>query len=198
MVNGLLQDSSPNADDLLQKLITNVLDRVPSGDDELADPILDAARRSCRAMLRKGRLHSAAVYALRVQDPDLLVELVLHARKAGDEALVAQATTILDVVRDGLTTSGSSSSDRSSSRASSYISGSYTSSSSDSSCSTCGEDEDHHLVDDAIPLSAVVVQQNSQPVQRNNNVLPPLSNLRLGNDSASHDASLVSLIFNNY
>ena len=179
VVNGLLQHPSPNADDLLQRVITSVLDRVPKGDD-LADPVFDAARRSCRAMLRKGRLQIAAVYALRLQDPDLLVELVVHARKAGDESLVVQATTILDCVRDGLSTSASGSStcsgSRSSSRTSSYISGSC-SSSSGSSCSTC---DDHEEEETGQPLVVPSAGQLS-----NNNIHQQISNLRLGNQKCS-------------
>lgn len=131
VVNRLLHQPNPAADNLLEKVITHLLDAV-RGDDALAEPVFDAARRCCRAMLRRGRLQLAAVYALRLQDADLLVELILHARKAGDEALVSQATTILDCVRDGFTSSSSTSSR--SSRTSSYTS---TSSGSSGSCSTC-------------------------------------------------------------
>lgn len=190
VVNSLLTCPSPTADDLLQRVITTVLDRLSSDKDEngqLTDPVLDAARRSCRVMMRKGRLHSAAAYALRLQDADLLVELVLYARKAGDESLVAQATTILDCIRDDLSSassggraslSSSGSRTRSSSQASSYISGSCASSgcsgssdSSGSSCSTCDDDEDEDQ-----PAGPAV------PVQVNNNIsVPSLSGLRLGN-----------------
>jgi hypothetical protein len=152
VVNGLLHQPNPAADNLLERVITNLLTAV-RGDDALAEPVFDTARRCCRAMFRRGRLQLAAVYALRVQDPDLLVELVLHARKAGDEALVSQATTILDCVRDGFTSTSSSSSR--SSRSSSYTSSS--SSDTSESCSTC--DESHSA-------------NNDQSVQ--------LSNLNLG------------------
>lgn len=152
VVNGLLHQPNPAADNLLERVITNLLTAV-RGDDALAEHVFDTTRRCCRAMFRRGRLQLAAVYALRVQDPDLLVELVLHARKAGDEALVSQATTILDCVRDGFTSTSSSSSR--SSRSSSYTSSS--SSDTSESCSTC--DESHSA-------------NNDQSVQ--------LSNLNLG------------------
>ena len=126
VVNSLL---AQQADNLLEKVVTNLLDAV-RGDDALAGPVFDAARRSCRAMFRRGRLQLAAVYALRLQDADLLVELVLHARKAGDEALVSQATTILDCVGFSSTSSSRSCTTTSS----------YSTSSSSGSCSTC-EDE---------------------------------------------------------
>lgn len=140
VVNGLLHQISPVADNLLERVMTNLLDAV-RGDDALAEPVFDAARRCCRAMFRRDRLQLAAVYALRLQDADLLVELVLHARRAGDEALVSQATTILDCVRDGFSSTSSASSRTS--RTSSYTS---SSSSSTDSCSTC--DESHPVEND--------------------------------------------------
>lgn len=139
VVNGLLHQPNPVADSLLERIIINLLGIV-RGDDALAEPVFDAARRCCRAMFRRGHLQLAAVYALRLQDPDLLIELVLHARHAGDEALVAQATTVLDCVRDGFSSTSSSTE----SRSSSYISSS--SSDTSESCSTC--DESHSTHDD--------------------------------------------------
>lgn len=139
VVNGLLHQPSPVADNLLERVITNLLDAV-RGDDALSEPVLDAARRCCRAMFRRGRLQLAAVYALKLQDSDLLIELVLHARKAGDDALVSQATTILDFIRDGFSSTNSSGSR--SSRSSSYSSSTEDTS---ETCSTC--DESHPIED---------------------------------------------------
>ncbi|XP_057377420.1 WD repeat-containing and planar cell polarity effector protein fritz-like [Daphnia carinata] len=155
VVNGLLHQPNPVADNLLERVIINLLGTV-RGDDALAEPVFDAARRCCRAMFRRGRLQLAAVYALRVQDPDLLIELVLHARNAGDEALVSQATTVLDCVRDEF--SSTSSSTRSS-RSSSYISSS--SSDTSESCSTC--DESHSTHDDpSHQLSNLNLEDNNE------------------------------------
>ena len=150
VANVLLQHVNSSGD-LLERLVIKLLDCVQD-DEALAEPIFDFARRCCRLMLKKKRLDKAAVYALRLQDLDLLVESILHAQTAGDENLVRQLTTVLDCVRDSYSSSFSSSS--SSSRSSSYSS-SVTSSSP--SCSTCNES---HTVE---------------------NIQPQLSNLHLGN-----------------
>ena len=134
VVNGLLLQSGPVAEALLVKAVNGVLDSA-DGDDQLLEPVLDAARRSCRLLLRRQKLQQASVFAFRLHDVDLLVELILHARQSGDEPLANQATNILDLVRDELS-SGSSSS---MSHVSSYLSSSA-SSSSTSTCSTCEED----------------------------------------------------------
>ena len=128
LVNGLLLHSSPAADNLLERVVTRVLDAL-KGQDSLVEPVYDAARRCCRAMLRRKRAHLAASYALRLQDMDLLVELILHARKQNDDGLVTQATAVLDCLRDEFSSSSSTSSRTSSS--------SYTTSAS--SCSTCDD-----------------------------------------------------------
>ena len=133
VVNGLLLQSGPVTESLLVKAVNGVLDSA-RGDDQLLEPVLDAARRSCRLLLRRQRLQQASVFAFRLHDVDLLVELILYARKAQDEGLTNQAMAVLDLVRDEYSSASSSGS---SSHASSYLS---TSSSSSSTCSTC----DHH------------------------------------------------------
>jgi len=161
VANVLLQHVNSSGD-LLERLVIKLLDCVQD-DEALAEPIFDFARRCCRLMLKKKRLDKAAVYALRLQDLDLLVESILHAQTAGDENLVRQLTTVLDCVRDSYSSSFSSSS--SSSRSSSYSS-SVTSSSP--SCSTCNES---HTVE---------------------NIQPQLSNLHLGTEDDDDRVHVIS------
>lgn len=132
VVNVLLHQPSSVAIDLLERVIINLLNCVKD-DEALTEPLFDAARRCCRLLLQKRRPDKAAVYAIRLQDVDLLVESILHARTAGDEPLIVQLTTVLDCVRDSFSSSYSSSSG--SSRSSTYSTSSVTSSSL--SCSTC-------------------------------------------------------------
>lgn len=135
VANILLQHSNrdPASADLLERLIMQLLD-CAKDDEALVEPIFDFARRCCRLMLRKKRVDKAAVYAIRLEDMDLLVESVLHAQSARNETLVRQLTAVLDCVRDSYSSTFSSS--NGSSRSLSYTS-SVTSSSL--SCSTCEE-----------------------------------------------------------
>lgn len=129
----LRSDGDPASADILERLVMQLLN-CAKDDEALVEPIFDFARRCCRLMLRKKRVDKAAVYATRLEDMDLLVESILHAQAARDEALVRQLTTVLDYVRDSYSSTFSSSSG--SSRSLSYTS-SVTSSSL--SCSTCDE-----------------------------------------------------------
>jgi len=134
VANILLQQSNrdPALADLLERLIMQLLN-CAKDDEALVEPIFDFARRCCRLMLRKRRVDKAAVYALRLEDMDLLVESILHAQAVRDENLVRQLTTVLDCVRDSYSSTFSSSSGSSRSL--------YTSSetSSSSSCSACND-----------------------------------------------------------
>ena len=139
VVNALLQQpqtKAPITDKLLEKMILHLIETV--GDDEaLIGPVLDAARKSFRLLSMRNRLHNAAVYALKLEDADLLVELALLARASGDQSLLQRASATLACVRESYSSESSSGSG---STCSSYTtSGSSSRSHSSLSCSTCDE-----------------------------------------------------------
>ena len=150
--------SSAAVEKLLEKAIIPLIDLIKD-DDALAAPICDAARKTFRLLLRRKRLHSAALYALKVRDADLLVELICHARAAGDQpALVNQATSVLDSVRAAYTSGSSTSSGSTRSSYTISSSGSSSSSSSRSRSSSCSTCDDNHTPPDASDVVGVQSQ----------------------------------------
>lgn len=132
VVDGLLRLShewNAELDKLLERVFVT-LSEVVKDDEPLLTPVLDCGRRSCRVLLRMGRLHSAAVYAFKLMDADLLIEVILRAKIAGDATLESRASHLLDLIRDEYSSSCSSITESTSDDTCSTTS-------SGSSCSTC-------------------------------------------------------------